>query len=99
MTFGTLKPYARFIVFLMVPFHCFARSFPYHWFDLAFFVCCTELEDALEELFTAIGTVTDPEGRLLSTWFQLVPHRTVRSTVPERRYIHQDVRFRSLPAA
>ena len=39
---------------------------------------CAELEDALEELFTAIGTVTDPEGRLLSTWFQLVPHRTVR---------------------
>ncbi|XP_043236297.1 protein polybromo-1-like isoform X4 [Amphibalanus amphitrite] len=35
-----------------------------------------ELEDALEELFTAIGTATDPEGRLLSTWFQLVPHRT-----------------------
>ena len=62
----------------MVQFHCFARSLPFHWFDLAFFVCCTELEDALEELFTAIGTVTDPDGRLLSTWFQLVPHRTVR---------------------
>ena len=43
------------------------------------YVGCTraELEDALEELFTAIGTASDHEGRLLSTWFQLVPHRTV----------------------
>ncbi|XP_037079374.1 protein polybromo-1-like [Pollicipes pollicipes] len=35
-----------------------------------------ELEDALEELFTSVATAQDADGRQMSTWFQLVPHRT-----------------------